>query len=329
MSTDVINYLFKRVSLSERLISSVAPYLREAVNSMPREDFTNPEYYPPKNTKNEDVLRYFVFMVAIDHRTSRNKPYEAYVDSRLYHGADLLYKLGSKKFTEDSSFFSPERMAEISDDEVRKWLSIKGINDVSVWDPEVRAELLRDLGRGLIKWFKGSVTELISRSGGYLKSRPQGLTYLMKRFKAYSDPVEKKTYLFVKFIERRGLVNVVDEWNKEVPVDNHLTRIALRIGIVTPEEDLLKKIKRREAFTRSEDLILRLAVRSAYKILSRMTYLDPFILDDFLWYFGRRVCTREGPRCVSGEECPLMKVCLSRENPEDVVEHYYVNTYYY
>ncbi|MEO3993768.1 MAG: queuosine salvage family protein [Desulfurococcaceae archaeon TW002] len=326
---DVINYLFRRVSLHEYSIGLVVPYLREAVNSMPKDNFTNPEYYPPENTKNEDVLRYFIFMVAIDHRTSRNKPYEAYVNSRFYHGADLLYKLGSKKFAEDLNFFSPERMAKISDDEVREWLSVKGVNDVSIWDPEVRVELLRDLGRGLIKWFEGSVTKLIDKSGGYLKSRPQGLIYLMKRFKAYSDPVEKKIYLFVKFIERRGLINIVDEWNKEVPVDNHLTRIALRLGIVTPEEDLLKKIKKKEAFTRSEDLILRLAVRSAYKILSRIAYLDPFILDDFLWYFGRKVCTREKPACVSGRECPLLKVCPSKENPEEIVEHYYVNTYYY
>ena len=329
MISEVINYSFVRVGLNERFIGTLAPYFKEVINSLPRDDFTNPEYYPPKNAGYEDVLRYFIFMVAIDHRTSRGKPYEAYVDSRLYHGADLLYRLGSRKFTEDPSFFSPERMAEISSDEVREWLSVESVGEVSVWDPEVRAELLRDLGRGLIKWFDGSVSKLISKSGGYLKKHTGGLTYLMKRFKAYSDPVEKKTYLFVKFVERRGLVRLVDEWNKEVPVDNHLTRIALRLGLVVPEERLLKKIEEREAFTWSEDVMLRLAVRSAYKILSRTAYLDPFVLDDFLWYFGRKVCTREKPACVSSGYCFFMKVCPSREEPERLVEHYYVNTYYY
>ncbi|MGC8975256.1 MAG: queuosine salvage family protein [Thermoprotei archaeon] len=329
MSSRIINYVFRRVSLSEHSISLAASYFREAVNSQPREDFTNPEYYPPKNSEREDTLRYFIFMVAIDHRTSKNKPYEAYINSRLYHGADLLYKLGSRKFVEDPDFFSPERMAKISDDEVREWLCVKEVNEVSVWDPETRAELLRDLGRGLIKWFKGSVSKLIDKSGGYLKSCPQGLAYLMKRFRAYSDPVEKKIYLFIKFAERRGALSVVDEWNKEVPVDNHLTRVALRLGFVTPEEGLLNKIKKREVFTWSEDVILRLAVRSAYKMLSRIAYLDPFILDDFLWYFGRKICTREAPACVSSRECPFMRVCPSRENPEKIVEHYYVDTYYY
>ncbi len=329
MSLEVINYSFKRVSLREHSIGLIIPYLRGAVNTFPRDDFTNPEYYPPKNTDRENALRYFIFMVAIDHRTGRHKPYEAYMNSRLYHGADLLYKLGSRKFSEDPSFFSPNRMAEISADEVREWLSVGGVNEVTVWDPEVRTELLRDLGRGLIKWFEGSVTKLVDRSGGYLRSHPQGLVQLMKRFKAYSDPVEKKTYLFVKFVERRGLMNVVDEWNKEVPVDNHLTRIALRLGLVSLEEDLIKKIKGREAFTWSEDVMLRLAVRSAYKVLSRTAYLDPFILDDFLWYFGRRVCTREKPACVVRGECPLLKVCPSKESPEEIVEHYYVDTYYY
>ena len=53
--------------------------------------FANPEYYPGKDREPEEVSRYFVVMVALDHRTSyRGKPYEAIINGRKYHGADLL-----------------------------------------------------------------------------------------------------------------------------------------------------------------------------------------------------------------------------------------------
>ncbi|MEM2021423.1 MAG: hypothetical protein QXP80_04265 [Zestosphaera sp.] len=331
MSEELVKYVYYRIRVSDALIGRAAPIVRRAIKAMPRDEFINPEYYPPGNTDVESTLRFFIFMVAIDHRTSRYKPFEAYVNSKFYHGADLLYRLGSRKFLEDPEFFSPDRMSSISVDEVVEWLSVReGGSSVSVWDPEVRASLLRDLGLGLVKWFSGSVSELIKASRGYLRRGPsQGLTHIMRRFKAYSDPVEKKTFLFAKFVERRGLISIADPWNKEVPVDNHLTRIALRLHLVSPEEALHAKIRVREHYTYAEDIALRLAVRTAYKELAKVAGVDPFILDDFLWYFGRKVCMRERPACVRVEECPLADVCLSRGSPEEITEHHYLNTYYY
>ncbi|MEM2004940.1 MAG: hypothetical protein QW705_07360 [Zestosphaera sp.] len=320
-----------RIRVCEAALGTAAPVVRNALRAFPEDDFTNPEYYPPKEADAESVLRYFIFMVAVDHRTSRMRPFEARVGSRLYHGADLLYRLGSKKFSEDPEFFSPQRMARVSVDDVLDWLSVKGGDEVvGLWDPEVRADLLADLGSGLVRWFGGSVSGMVKASGGYLRRGcGHGLIYIMRRFKAYSDPVEKKVHLFVKFVERRGLLGIVDPWNKEVPVDNHLTRIALRLGLVLPEESMLVKIRSRAPFTWSEDVALRLAVRTAYKNLSRVAGVDPLRLDDFLWYFGRKVCTREAPACLMNATCPLADVCPSRGVQEALTEHYYLDTYYY
>ncbi len=331
MSEGLVKYTYHMIRVNDAVVGGVAPMVERSVKAMPRDEFLNPEYYPPGGTSVESALRYFIFMVAIDHRTSRHKPFEAYVDSKLYHGADLLYRLGSRKFLEDPEFFSPDRMSSIRVNDVVEWLSVReGGDSASVWDPEVRTSLLRDLGLGLVKWFRGSVSELIKASRGYLRRGPsQGLTHIMRRFKAYSDPVEKKTFLFAKFAERRGLINIADPWNKEVPVDNHLTRIALRLHLISPEEALRLKMRAREHYTYAEDVALRLAVRTAYKELAKVAGVDPFILDDFLWYFGRKVCTRERPACVRAEECPLADVCLSRGSPEEITEHYYLNTYYY
>jgi hypothetical protein len=292
------------------------------------EDFTDPRYYPPRGDSVESVMRYLFFMVAIDHRTSRYRPFEDYVLGEMFHGADLLYRLGKLKYDEDPEFFSPTRMSRITAGEVSKWLSTP--SGVTIWDPEVRAELLRDTATKLLKYFDGSVSRLISKCEGYIRHpRGAGLGSLIKIFKAYSDPVEKKMFLFVKFLSRRGLASFKDRHNIEVPVDNHLTRIALRLKIVEPSKDLEVKILSRVPVSETEDVEIRRTVRYAYKLVSKLSGIEPDILDDFLWTFGRKFCKREQPACEYERRCPLGSSCPSYGRASYIVEHNFQDTFYY
>jgi len=330
------------VKLNENRVAAAAPHFKRLLSLYRVDRFANPKYYPPLNEDREHVLRYFIFMVAIDHRTSLDNSFEGLIGGEFYHGADLLYRLGMAKYYEDPKFFSPEHMAELRLDELTSWLSVKGSDGRvrSVWDPEVRVKLLRDLGRRLIRLFGGEVTNLIRASNHRLKAPSgQGLIDYMKVFLPYSDPVEKKSYLFVKFISRRGLFHYIDPENSEVPVDNHLSRIALRLGFISVEGGLRDKLINGSPFTWGEDISLRLAVRKAYKLLSRLMNTDPLILDDILWLFGRHCCTFKDPTCLRGcggrcrelglciAECPLEGICPPENR--SLTEHNYRNTYYY
>lgn len=322
------------IEVNTAALVKVAPVIKDVVVNAGLDTFTDPRYYPSRDVDKELTLRYFIFMVAIDHRTSRYVPFEGYVNNEFYHGADLLYRLGMSKFNEDPGFFNPSNMANLTPDEVKAWLSAddgKG-GRVTIWDPEVRADLLRDLGRKLKVLYGGSVSSLIESSGNHLKrGNGQGLVDKLKVFKAYSDPVEKKAYLFIKFIERRGLIQIEDPWNKEVPVDNHLTRIALRLGLVRVYGLLKKKLEHNEPFEWGEDVALRLTVRKAYKELHKIAGLDVFHLDDFLWMFGRKTCLRVNPKCkvLGRDACPLSNVCENIDVAERISEHNFLNTYYY
>ncbi|MCX8184465.1 MAG: hypothetical protein RMI56_06290 [Sulfolobales archaeon] len=316
-----------RISLSR--ISKVASAVRESYNQVVSavEDFTDTRYYPPRGDSAESVLRYFFFMVAIDHRTSRFKPFEGYIGGEHYHGADLLYRLGMLKYRENPDFFSPEKMAGLSIEEVSKWLKTPS-GDV-IWDPEIRVELLRDAGIKLIKYFNNSVSNFIKASGGFIRHpTSRSLGALFKVFKAYSDPVEKKMFLFIKFTLRRGVLSVVDVQNLEVPVDNHLTRVALRLKLVEPDEEINEILSRLEVSDR-EDVELRAIIKRAYTCLSRLSGIRQDYLDDYLWTLGRKICTRENPACERSSYCPLSTVCVSYRNAAKIVEHNYVNTYYY
>ena len=314
------------IEIDVNRIQEIANVILKKVKIVP-DKFTDELYYPSPKEDKEIVASYFFFMVAIDHRTSRNgKIYEAVIDGRKFHGADLLYYLGKRKLDEDRDFFTAKRMTKITVEEVRNWLSISGKEP---WGIELRTTLLRDAGLKLQLLYDGSVLKLLEESKGYLRSTNSviGLLDMLRVFLAYSDPVEKKSYLLVKFLERRGLVKIRDLENLHVPVDNHLSRIAIRWGIVKLSENLLVKIQRQEAFTFDEDVMLRLFIRKAYKLLSEKVGVKPSILDDFLWNFGRKTCIRGTPFCI---ECPLNEVCEAYTNRKLMVnEHYFVNTWYY
>lgn len=289
------------------------------------EDFADGVFYPSRGEDPESVARFFFFTVAIDHRTRiRGFKYEAVVNGRKAFGASLLYLLSMRKFREDPDLFSPERMSKISVKELKEWLEI---GEARIWDPEIRAFLLRDAGYKLLKLYEGCVLNVIKTSEYKLYNPPEGgFVERLKVFRAYEDPVEKKPFLLVKFLERRGIFEPRDCENLQVPVDNHLVRIAVRTGVVKlhPEEEELFKWKR-EA-TMEEDVIVRLTIRRAYKCISDALNAKPTLLDDFLWNHGRTVCTPENPKCG---KCILRNACKSFLSKRYLLEHKFLNTWYY
>ncbi|WP_460124603.1 hypothetical protein [Stetteria hydrogenophila] len=322
--------------------------LAEALRGIEPDPFIDPRLYPRASADRETVVMYFLVMVAMDHRLSRpGRPYEGLVDGELYHGADLLYRLGAKKLEEDPDFFTAERLARVTERDVVEWLSApKPRGGVArPPDPGVRAWLLRDIGVKLAKLYGGEAYRLVAESHGLLRGERgvEGFIDRLKVFRAYQDPVEKKPFLLAKFLERRGILEVRDPWNKEVPVDNHLARIAVRIGAVTLDDEAIEKIAAGVEFTWEEDVLIRTAARMAYKEAARAGGVDPFIMDDMLWLYGRSCCTRERPACIYGctEECEriggcrggkalLEDLCLARADRRYLVnEHVYLNTWYY
>ena len=336
-----------RVEVDEGRARAVGRALGPAVRSVPLDPFDDPRYYPPRGASKRDVAAYFLVMVAMDHRLSRpGRDYEGVVDGELYHGADLLYRLGSKRFAEDRSFFEAERLAKVTTRDVLEWLTARGRDgrEVRPPDPDVRAELLRDLGSKLLKLYDGDPYLLVAESGGYLRRGVgDGFVDRLKVFKAYQDPVEKKAFLLAKFLERRGVLPVQDPQDKELPIDNHLTRIAIRTGIVDVDRNTLERIALGDEFEPFEDVQLRMAARLAYRLVAQSAGVDPFALDDFLWTFGRRCCTLEAPSCVRGCDarcegaggcsagrCVLAGVCrASADKLYMVPEHRFLETWWY
>ncbi len=275
-----------------------------------RDNYLDPRFYPPQDDPLEDQLAYFVSMVAIDHRTSLWEPFEGDIDGEFFHGADALYRLGRLSY--GRGFFKAEKLAELAPSEAEPLLTIGGRR---VWDFHIRVLLLRDVGKKAL------------RNGGFEKLVPRDslkrLKEALKQMRAYEDPVEKKALLLAKFLDGRGLADFKDLEEAEVPVDNHLSRIAYRLGIVDISYDFLES---GVEVSREEDIRLRQLVKTAWKIVAKFADIRPFALDDYLWSFARRICTRERPKC---DICQFREVCKAYSLQRYPPEHLHFITWYY
>lgn len=267
--------------------------------------FDDPRLYPSRDLELELQASYFLFMCSIDHRTGAR--FRGVVEGEELRGSELLWRLGRLKLDEDPRFFTARSMAKVTAAEVASWLTVRWPRPAVVKGPGLRALLLRDAARWLIKLYGGYVTNLLERANDSCAR----LVELLRPFKAFNDPVAKKPFLLVKFLERRGIMRVADPENLEVPVDNHLTRIALRTGLIeAPGEALRPDL--------GLDVRLRMAVRVGFKRVCVEAGVKPTVLDDVLWSLGREVCTRRAARCEAkatihglGEVrgCPLRGAC--------------------
>lgn len=271
--------------------------------------YLNPYLDPPKEATPDQVADYYFFLVAIDHRTSSESGhFEEILNGKFFHGADLLYALGIQRWKENPEYFSSQKMQRISDEEVKSWLTIEyqGKRKV-IYKPEERAQLLRDAGKVMKNLGYSSSIELVYQSEGYLiRENKKGLLQLLKNFKAYSDPISKKAFLWIKFLVGRGLLHIQDPENLNVPVDNHLMRIALRTGIIDlQDKDVVKRLQVQESFKLEEDLHLRDIVKGAFQEVLGYKNIGVGEFDDLLWVLGRTHCIHSSnPLCQNYEHDP-------------------------
>ncbi|MFX1564179.1 MAG: hypothetical protein ACFFDP_12825, partial [Promethearchaeota archaeon] len=259
------------------------------------DDFLDQRFFPDAEDNPEQIARFFFFTTSIDHRTSPpSQSFEGLVDGQYFQGADLLWHLSLQKYQQNPSFFAPSQMARITKDTVHRWFTINKPVKVTIRNPAERAELLQDCGRQLAKNYNNSVLSLLDKAGHRLTPTPNGVNpgflSLLSQFRAYEDPANKKSLLLLKFLLRRQLWTIEDTDKLQIPVDNHLTRIALRTGIVTLSSSLDDRLRKQQPISLDEDIELRRTVANAYSLVANHAERSILELDDFFWHFGRQCC---------------------------------------
>jgi len=207
-----------------------------------------------------------IFLCAVDHKTGYVEAHE--VDGLgPFSGSELMWTLGLRAAKGRPGLLTARRLRYAAAGEVAEWFRIDA---ETVADPERRAALWRDLAAGLERDHGSSAESLLAKAGGRLAG-DSGLIALLRRYRAYGDPLAKKAFLFAKIAERCGWFQVADPESWEVSADNVLMRLALRSGLVPPG---------------SLDEV-RAQTREALKQLANEAELSPPVLDDLLWELGR------------------------------------------
>lgn len=308
-------------NVNPRRCLEVAKAINGVVIPLPVEDV------PLLPFSKEEEANFWFFLAAICHQTSPvgESPLCGVIDGTQKVGWDFLLHTFRRAVVEENEWLWPERWTECTA------AGVCSLFGSLISRPDRRAELIRDLAKGLKAKGWRSVIEAghhcefriapgvpkaapgdISESGGAEAQLAApvsiGLLDFLSGFDAFADPVQKKSVFFLMLMRNANLWSYVDEMQLPAPVDYHEIRGHLRIGTVELSAGLRQKIANRCAITSVEDTAIRFAVREAIGIISADLKTSSAALHYFLWNLFRTYCCRSRPVCDGSRHSSLPAV---------------------
>lgn len=297
------------------------------------------------------AANFYLILVALCHQTSpRGKePLEGTVGERHLRGWDYLSAKLEANARISSAILSPRYWARITERDLRGLFRDDTLGE-RLSDPADRAILIQDLGQMMLRHSWESAGQLYALCGGRIAIGRPNLLDLLAQFRAFSDPVRKKSYFFLALMRNAGLWTYADPENLGAPVDYHEVRGHLRIGTVQVRDpDLRSKLLAGKDVTPNEDISIRQAVHQAIMLISEYSALrNPSQVHYMFWNIFRSCCTRENPHCFScpqtcslparyvplalfpdgSRHCPFSNVCESVGVEPKLFEHSFQTDYY-
>jgi hypothetical protein len=251
------------------------------------------------------------FLVAICQST---RTLQGTIDGRWVRGWDYLVRSARRTMRADAGWFMAERLVGVTGERLQSVFSDDGVAEHTTLDRiDERVALWQDASRLLLRRYDGDVMALYEQAHHRLRGT-EGILARLAECQAYSDPVEKKSFLFIMFASRCGAWAVEDLENLRVAIDYHIMRVALRSGMVSVEaSDLQRRLKARASVSPAEDNSIREAVREACELLVRYSGRSVFDIDNILWSLGRNCCFYDYEpicgehRCWRQAQCTLIR----------------------
>jgi len=252
-----------------------------------RSNFFDKEIYTFTDDK-EMKARVYFYATAICHQTKK-----LISEKRNLAGWDYLTKVFIELFKNEPAFLEPKNLKLMDKNKLTTRLKIlfSDYNDLehtTLERAEERAEFLIGCAKILDEKYSGKVLNLLEKSNGYLINN-HGLYKLLEEFKAYSDPLKKKSGVLLDFLTTSGILKIKDPENFAPIVDYHMQRIFLRIGCIEVNDEILRRKLMNFEKIDSDEEFRTIAQEVLTKIskLSRKTLIE---LDPIFWSLGRSCC---------------------------------------
>ncbi len=325
------------VAVNVEACRKLAALLRKLPIPPDREEITLPDLSP------RAIGNFYLLLVAICHQTSPRDlpPLEGSVNGRYLRGWDFLSAKLAAAVRADPAMLAPAFWSRVGSEAVRDLFRDAELGE-RLSDPNGRALLINDLGRGMLRSSWEHADQLYEAASSRLAGGT-GLLQLLNRFRAYADPVRKKSLFYLALMHNSGLWSYADPEHLGAPIDYHEVRGHLRIGTVEIRDAALRaKLVEGWEVTPEEDLSIRGAVQEALALLAEISGVrDLSKLHYMFWNVFRSCCTRESPHCdasppactlpsryvsmslaVNGDRrCPFQPACKSAGCAAKLVEH--------
>ncbi|MBC8259991.1 MAG: hypothetical protein H8E38_13305 [SAR324 cluster bacterium] len=255
------------------------------------------------------VLQQFSFW------TSKDKHYHLPLISEIggkeLKGAFYLFMAYTLKLAEDPDFFSVERQAELTLNEMRQ-LFLSADNKDVMPALELHLDAANRYGKSMLElgWTPQSILKKASKSNQPLAT----LLTMLDHVGGYrEDPLRKKSALLAMVLNNRPEKYFVFGKQESLPpiVDYHCMRSNLRMGMLDVRDEILRnKLENRELVSAKEEWEIRLAAYQAVEKLPELSGRSMATVDEYFFFSRKRCPEMSEPDCAA---CSADSVCAHRK----------------
>jgi hypothetical protein len=251
------------------------------------------------------ILQQFSFWTVKDGRYHR--PLIDTIGGETLKGAFYLWKAYTRRIDTDPGFFSPERQAdETLDDMLALFRSDDG--DDVMPAVEMHLDAAHRYGRTMLElgWTPESVLERALASDRPLET----LLAMLDHVGGYrEDPLRKKSALLAQILKDRPERYFDFGANETLPpvMDYHLMRSCLRMGLIdVVDEKLRRSLEERRVVSEQDEWAVRYAAYRAVEMLPELSGRPMAAVGHYLFLSRRRCPEMTEPDCAS---CSADPVC--------------------
>ncbi len=250
-------------------------------------------------------------------------PLIANINGSLHKGSDYLWAAYKRRLEQDQDFFSPERQANMSREELLEaFRSDSGDDSMPALD--LHLEQARSYGRDMLALKRTPQTVLHE---SLTSAEPlQTFLDLLDQIGGYKeDPLRKKTGLLALILNQRPekLLPLRTDERVAPVIDYHAMRFCLRIGLIDVlDEQLRQKLIQRQILSPRDEWAVR---HSAYRAREQVVTLSGKSEGSVDWFFfgARKRCPE-----MSEPECHLCQVHPVCSHRKELFQPVLRTTYY-
>lgn len=300
-------------ALNREQVDKVANFLKDVPLERSTLNFSRDDMYP--YLYHPQTVNYFFFTCMhqfgfwYGDENGYNSPLYGVVGGKKVKGSDLLLKTARKTLAKDILMFIPDKLAALSPE---KFASIFSDDSGPIPFPDFEERF--KITKSYAKWFKEHNTSpgKIVYDTNKEKYPLENFLLVTSKIPGYDkDRLQKKNLLLAMVLANRPekLLKVGDNERWQAPIDYHLMRVSLRLGLLDLDERQVSENIQRRWVKNSVEKDIRSKTRAATEMLIKKSGKTMPEIDSILWR-ARGYCPEmEEPDCT---KCIFTDVCKKR-----------------